>query len=106
MNYYDTEDQLVTAIETNPSLVVCCYSDWCPACSQTKPSFEHVARLYQDRCTFGKVRTDESPELASSLQIAVIPTILFFSQRTLRGRVVGAIDQARLKAAVESLLTL
>lgn len=106
LNYCHSIADLNALVEKYRIIVVNCYSDWCPACSQMKPVFERLAEEFKSSCIFVKVRTDEDIELDIALRIANIPTFLLIFDKTLVGTIEGAIGEKRLRDAIVHLINL
>ena len=102
--HYLTIQSFQSILSEKLPMVIDCYSDWCPACSEMKPAFEKLALEYGNKCVFAKVRTDEDLELAYGFQIDSIPTFLFFAQGAFLGKLVGAIGYLNLKQSIDKLL--
>ena len=76
------------------------WAPWCVYCRRIGPAFEKIAEQYADTLTVGKVNIDEEAELAESLKIEVIPTIVLFKD----GKPVGDIVAPESKAQIESFI--
>ncbi|MFI9847176.1 thioredoxin family protein [Nonomuraea sp. NPDC051941] len=96
MHYIISTDDLTSLVTHNLSVIVCCYSDWCPASSQSKPVFERVAAKLIDSAAFAKVRTDVSPEVSEILQVTAIPSFYAFTSGTLVGVLRGSVREGDL----------
>jgi thioredoxin len=79
-------------------------ADWCAPCRTLAPAFEKAANQYGERLTFAKVDIDEEPELARSLHIHAIPTLIAFENGREVGRLSGALPAASLRAAIDRFL--
>jgi putative thioredoxin len=77
------------------------WAGWCAPCRQLAPILERLATTMAGRFVLARVNTDEAPELAASLRIQSIPTVLFF----LNGRVVdeftGVVPESTIRELVE-----
>jgi thioredoxin 1 len=70
-----------------------------------KPIFEQLARQFSSqKVIFGKIITDESPELSSVLDIRAIPTFIILKNGEMLARVSGAIGRDRLLQAIKITL--
>jgi thioredoxin 1 len=58
------------------------WASWCPPCRAFAPVFEAAAERHPD-IVFGKVNTEEEPELAAQLRIRSIPTVMAFKEGVL-----------------------
>jgi thioredoxin len=79
-------------------------ADWCPPCRTLAPTFEKAAQQYADQLIFAKVDIDEEPELAQSLHIHSIPTLVAFENGEEVGRLSGALPAQLLRVAIERFL--
>ncbi|WP_405180051.1 thioredoxin family protein [Nocardia sp. NBC_01377] len=96
MLYICTADDLAELVAHCNTLVISCYSDWCPASSQSKPVFEMISATYANRADFAKVRTDVSPEVAGILMVKAIPTFYAVRSGQILSIMPGAASEARL----------
>ena len=55
------------------------WASWCAPCQAFAPVFEAAAERHPD-IVFGKVNTEEEPELAAQLRIRSIPTVMAFKE--------------------------
>ena len=76
------------------------WAPWCVYCRRIGPAFDKIAEQYADTLTVGKVNIDEEAELAESLKIEVIPTLVLFKD----GKPVGDIVAPESKAKIESFI--
>jgi thioredoxin len=79
-------------------------AEWCPPCRTLAPTFEKAAQRYGERLTFAKVDIDDQPELAQSLHIHSIPTLIAFENGREVGRLSGALPAALLNVAIDRFL--
>ena len=55
------------------------WASWCPPCRVFAPVFEAAAERHPD-IVFGKVNTEDEPELAAQLRVRSIPTVMAFKE--------------------------
>lgn len=58
------------------------YASWCGPCKMLSPIIEKLSKKYEDKVYFYKIDVDKSSDLANSLNITAIPTLIFFSDST------------------------
>lgn len=58
------------------------WAPWCGPCRTFGPVYEKVAERHQD-ITFGKVNTEDQPDLAGEFGIQSIPTLMIFRDRVM-----------------------
>lgn len=95
-----TSENLSQTITESPMVVVDFWASWCGPCMRFAPVFEKAADKHPE-ITFGKVDTEANQELASSLSITSIPTLMVFKDGVLLYRDAGALNAAQF----EDLLT-
>ena len=105
MHYLRSISDLVELVKDKTDVVVCCYSDWCPASSQSKPVFERVAVEHARLAAFAKVRTDMSADIDQALQVAAIPTFYAFKLSKLVGVLRGSVSEVELVKWMYSALS-
>ena len=86
-------------------VVVDVYADWCGPCRAIAPLLERLAQVYAGRVKFVKVNIDDDPEVAEVYRIQGVPTLLFFRDGQLAGRVVGLADPRDLVTKIDRLAT-
>jgi len=72
------------------------WAPWCGPCRAMAPMFMEAAHRLEPQMRFGKVNTEEAPELASALGIRSIPTLALFRGGREVARISGAMDAGRI----------
>ena len=83
------------AIEENGTLIVDFWAPWCGPCRSFAPTFDAASAKNPD-VSFAKVNTEEQQELATSLRIRSIPTLMVFREQILLYSQAGALSAGQL----------
>jgi thioredoxin 1 len=76
------------------------WAPWCGPCRLVGPTIEALARDYDGKVTFGKLNTDDHPEVAMRFGVMSIPTLMIFRDGTLEDQIIGAVPRAQIEAAL------
>jgi thioredoxin len=93
----DNFDQTMTE---SPMVVVDFWAPWCAPCRVFGPVFEAASDKHGD-IVFGKVNTEEQPELAGGFGIRSIPTLMILREKIILYSEAGALSAGQLDAVLE-----
>ena len=104
-NLADVNDSNFQAevIEADGPVLVDFWAPWCGPCRVVGPILEEIAAERSD-LTIVKLNTDENPQIAGSLGILSIPTMILFRNGAETKRITGAYPKKRLEAELEPAL--
>ena len=71
-----TKDNFIDEVmQSGAPVLIDFYADWCGPCRMLAPTIEEIAGERED-VKVCKVNVDEQPELATTFEISVIPTLV------------------------------
>lgn len=80
------------------------YANWCGPCRQISPRIEEIAKEYAGKIVVYKVDVDVEKQLAQSLGIQSLPTILFIPAKGQPQAAMGALPKESLVKAINEVL--
>ncbi len=80
------------------------YATWCGPCNRMSPIVEEVAKEYSGKIVVYKVDTDKEAQLAQSMGISSLPTLIFIPVKGQPRASVGLITKESLVKAVNEVL--
>jgi thioredoxin 1 len=78
------------------------WAEWCGPCRMFAPVFEKASEKHSD-ITFGKIDTEDQPELAGMAQIMSIPTLMAFRDGVLVFSQPGALPESALEQVIQAV---
>ena len=101
-----SSEDLEVALLTEERLLVDVYATWCGPCALLAPQMDTLARVLEGRVRVMKFDSEQLPggaELATSLNVQGLPTLLFISEGEVVHRVEGALMAARIAEICEAV---
>lgn len=100
-----TDDNFEQEVNKNTlPVLVDFWAAWCAPCRAIAPLLEELANEYQGRVKIGKLNVDEQPNIASTLGIRALPTLLLFKSGEVVEQVVGAVSKNKIDEMIKSHL--
>ena len=84
-----------------PAMIVDCWAEWCGPCRMLAPTIHELAKEYQGKVAFGKLNTDFNLKTPRKYGIMSIPTMLFFKDGKVAGKLVGAMPKQYIIEAID-----
>jgi thioredoxin 1 len=94
-----TKDTFESTVTQDGIVLVDWWAAWCGPCRMFAPVFEKASEQHAD-ITFGKVDTEDQPELSGAAQIRSIPTLMAFRDGILVFSQPGALPAPALEELI------
>ncbi len=91
-------------LKAEKPVLVDLWASWCQPCIAMEPTLEALAKEFDGKVVVAKLNVDENPDLAQSLDVMSIPTLMVFKNGQPVNRVVGLATKERLAGAVTAAL--
>ncbi len=92
-------------VERDGIVLIDWWAPWCGPCRTFGPTYEKVAQKHPD-ITFGKVNTEDQPDLAGAFEIRSIPTLMILRDKVLLFSQPGALPEAALEDLIRQVRAL
>jgi thioredoxin 1 len=94
-----TKDNIEQIMEGNDTVLLDCWASWCGPCRTFAPIYEAASDRHPG-VVWGKLDTQNQPELAAAFQIKSIPTVMVFRQGILLFQQAGILPAAAIDELV------
>ena len=69
------------------------WAPWCGPCRLVSPLIDQLAEEYAGRAVIGKINVDDEPELATTFDVSVIPTLVAMKDGGVLGKTQGVVTE-------------
>ena len=91
-----TAENFESTVQKDGIVMIDWWAPWCGPCRSFAPIYEAVSKKHPD-VVFGKINTEEEPELAHGFNIQAIPTLMVFRDGILLFAQPGLVPAAALE---------
>jgi thioredoxin 1 len=84
-----------------PVVLIDCWAPWCGPCRMVAPVIDALAKEMSGTVVFGKLNTDENPQVPNKFSISAIPTMMIFKDGKMVDRIIGAQPKEALAAKIK-----
>lgn len=97
------KEEFFAAAKENRILIVDVYADWCGPCKMMSPILDNIAAELTD-VAFIKIDADQESEFVAEYNIMSIPTLLFFKEEELIGKLTGFQTKVAVVEAIKRMV--
>lgn len=76
-----SKEQFEQILNTDKTVLVDFYADWCAPCKKMKPFIEEIAKEMKDKVVVVKINADDNKNLLDLLQIDELPTLQVYRNK-------------------------
>mgnify|MGYP002622565132 CR=1 FL=1 len=91
-------------LEADIPVIADFYSDSCVPCKKLSPVLSKIEREYEGKLSVVKINVLYDGELAESYGLESTPSLLFFSNGEVKGKLVGAVSQEEIETVIGEIL--
>ena len=84
-------------------IIVDFWAEWCAPCKQLAPVLDEIDKNYGDTIQIAKLNVDFNSDTSVKYDIKSIPTLLFFKNGELLGKLSGAVPKQQILDKLEAL---
>ncbi len=90
-------------LKSGEPVIVDFWAAWCMPCKMLAPIVEEIANEYKGKYKVAKLNIDDAMDVATSLSVMNIPTLIFFNNGEEVARIVGAASKRDILKKIEEV---
>ena len=91
-------------IEKYPLSIVDFWASWCAPCKAMAPRLRRLSNIYKGKVAFGKLNTQENPDITKNYKILGIPHLIAFRHGEKISSITGLKSVGDIKNVIEGFL--
>ena len=103
-NVFNYQENLTWKYEGKLPAIIDFYATWCGPCKKISPLLEDLAVKYKGKIIVYKVDVDAEPQLAQSMGVSSMPTLLFIPVTSQPQQSIGLVPNETLEKMIHEIL--
>ncbi len=88
-------------IKGDKPVLVDFFAEWCGPCKTMKPVLQELRQLMGDNIRILKIDVDKNQQIANSLQISGVPTLVLYQKGKILWRQSGVVQSRQLQSIIQ-----
>jgi thioredoxin len=93
-----TREQFDSLLQTDKTVLIDFYADWCGPCQKMKPYLEEISKDMADKVVVFRINADDNQALCKSLNIDALPYLQVYKNKALAWENKGFVDKVGVVA--------
>jgi thioredoxin 1 len=89
-----TKEQFNALLETDKTVLIDFYADWCGPCKKMKPYLDEISKDMAKNVVVVRINVDENISLSKEMKIEALPTLHVYKKKALTWSNIGYIEKA------------
>lgn len=98
-----TMEQYEALLNSDKTIVVDFYADWCIPCKKMKPYLEKMEKELESTVTIVRIDADKNPTLCQALKVENLPTVKIYKNKKMTWDNIGFVEETTLREKIKGL---